>query len=53
MNGLRSADANPVLANWLVHGPTVGTNATLERNGAKCGLIATTGFRNLLEFSPC
>ena len=28
---------------WLVHGTTVGTNATLERNGARCGLITTEG----------
>ena len=33
----------------LVHGTTVATNAVLERNGARCGLITTTGFRDTLE----
>ena len=33
----------------LVHGTTVGTNAVLERKGAKCGLITTRGFRDVLE----
>jgi N-methylhydantoinase A len=32
-----------------VHGTTVGTNATLERNGARCGMITTKGFRDILE----
>ena len=34
---------------WLVHGTTVGTNATLERNGAVCGMITTRGFRDIIE----
>tara|TARA_E500000331_G_scaffold93335_1_gene89400 strand:- start:1382 stop:3439 length:2058 start_codon:yes stop_codon:yes gene_type:complete len=38
----------PSLAN-VVHGTTVGTNALLERKGAKTGLITTTGFRDILE----
>lgn len=33
----------------LVHGTTVGTNAVLERKGARCGLITTRGFRDALE----
>src|SRR3954462_14770291 len=33
----------------LVHGTTVGTNAILERKGARCGLITTAGFRDVLE----
>ncbi|WP_376961609.1 hydantoinase/oxoprolinase family protein [Azospirillum sp. A26] len=33
----------------IVHGTTVGTNALLERKGAKVGLITTTGFRDVLE----
>jgi N-methylhydantoinase A len=33
----------------LVHGTTVATNAVLERKGARCGLIATAGFRDVLE----
>jgi N-methylhydantoinase A len=33
----------------IVHGTTVGTNALLERKGAKVGLLTTTGFRDVLE----
>jgi N-methylhydantoinase A len=33
----------------IVHGTTVGTNALLERKGAKAGLITTAGFRDVLE----
>ena len=33
----------------IVHGTTVGTNALLERKGARVGLITTPGFRDVLE----
>jgi N-methylhydantoinase A len=33
----------------LVHGTTIGTNAILERRGAKTALLVTQGFRDLLE----
>lgn len=33
----------------IVHGTTVGTNALLERKGAKVGVITTPGFRDVLE----
>ena len=33
----------------IVHGTTVGTNALLERKGARCGVITTEGFRDVLE----
>lgn len=33
----------------IVHGTTVGTNALLERSGAKTGIITTAGFRDALE----
>ena len=33
----------------VVHGTTVGTNALLERRGAKTGIITTSGFRDVLE----
>ena len=33
----------------VVHGTTVGTNALLERKGARLGVIATAGFRDVLE----
>src|SRR6478752_4174928 len=33
----------------IVHGTTVGTNTLLERRGPKIGVIATRGFRDVLE----
>ncbi|SCZ09978.1 hydantoinase/oxoprolinase family protein [Microvirga guangxiensis] len=33
----------------VVHGTTVGTNALLERKGARVGLITTQGFRDVIE----
>ncbi|MDD9718306.1 hydantoinase/oxoprolinase family protein [Dinoroseobacter sp. PD6] len=33
----------------VVHGTTAGTNALLERKGAKVGVITTQGFRDVLE----
>jgi N-methylhydantoinase A len=49
LQGLEAAAINPAEIAWIVHGTTVGTNATLERNGARCGLITTKGFRDVLE----
>lgn len=34
---------------YFLHGTTVGLNALLERKGAKVGLLATKGFRDVLE----
>ncbi len=33
----------------LAHGTTVATNAVIERTGARVGIIATEGFRDILE----
>ena len=33
----------------VIHGSTVATNALLERKGARCALIATEGFADILE----
>ncbi|MEO8136276.1 MAG: hydantoinase/oxoprolinase family protein [Betaproteobacteria bacterium] len=33
----------------IVHGTTAATNAVLERKGARCGLITTAGFGDILE----
>jgi N-methylhydantoinase A len=33
----------------VVHGTTVGTNAILERRGARVALLTTEGFRDLIE----
>lgn len=48
LEGLQSF--GPVAAlHSVVHGTTVGTNALLERKGARVGLITTRGFRDVLE----
>lgn len=36
---------------YIVHGTTIGTNALIERKGAKVGLITTAGFRDVLEIA--
>ncbi len=33
----------------LLHGTTIATNAVIERKGARCALLTTRGFRDLLE----
>ncbi|TCT11569.1 N-methylhydantoinase A [Tepidamorphus gemmatus] len=49
LNGIR--EVVPYLASVvsLVHGTTAGTNALLERKGARLGVITTEGFRDVLE----
>ncbi|WP_374633411.1 hydantoinase/oxoprolinase family protein [Ferrovibrio sp.] len=48
IEGLRSK-AEPKQIATVVHGTTVGTNALLERKGARTGIITTQGFRDVLE----
>ncbi len=48
MRGLQSFGPVSALGS-IVHGTTVGTNALLERKGARVGLITTRGFRDVLE----
>ena len=48
LEGLRQFGAVAKLGS-IVHGTTVGTNALLERKGARVGLITTPGFRDGLE----
>lgn len=38
-------------ADTVVHGTTIGTNALIERRGARTGLITTQGFRDVLEIA--
>jgi N-methylhydantoinase A len=33
----------------ILHGTTIATNAVIERKGARCALITTRGFRDVLE----
>ena len=46
---LERAGAAPGDVETFAHGMTVGTNALLERRGARTALIATRGFADLLE----
>jgi len=45
LGGLEHVDAAAV---ELVHGSTVATNALLERAGARCALVTTAGFEDML-----
>ncbi|MBV9585576.1 MAG: hydantoinase/oxoprolinase family protein, partial [Alphaproteobacteria bacterium] len=47
--GLSALETDLEAVAALVHGTTVATNAVLERKGARCGLITTAGFRDVLE----
>lgn len=44
--GLKPADFGSV-----IHGTTLATNTLIERRGAKVGVIATDGFRDILEIA--
>jgi N-methylhydantoinase A len=46
---MAAAGIGPAAVAELIHGTTVATNAILERRGARTGLLATAGFRDLLE----
>jgi N-methylhydantoinase A len=48
LDGLRRLGALSEVSS-IVHGTTVGTNALLERKGARIGVITTRGFRDVLE----
>ena len=36
---------------WIRMGTTVATNALLERKGARCALLVTRGFRDILQIA--
>jgi N-methylhydantoinase A len=46
---LATAGIAPGEVGEVVHGSTTGTNALIERTGAKTGLLVTAGFRDVLE----
>ena len=46
---LERVGATPDQVSYFGHGTTVGTNALIQLRGAPTGLIATDGFRDLLE----
>ncbi|MGE0853428.1 MAG: hydantoinase/oxoprolinase family protein [Hyphomicrobiaceae bacterium] len=49
MSGIGALGVDLDAVDLLVHGTTVATNAVIERKGARCGLITTAGFRDVLE----
>src|SRR5262245_33851308 len=48
---LEKACVAPHQVSLTIHGTTLGTNAIIERRGARTALITTHGFRDTLEFS--
>ena len=46
---LAEEGVEPGALTQLAHGTTVATNAVLERKGGRLGIIATEGFRDVLE----
>lgn len=46
---LDNAGESPARVAEVVHGSTTGTNALIERTGARVGLLTTAGFRDVLE----
>ena len=45
----RSSASSAEGASEVVHATTVATNAILQRAGARCALVTTAGFRDVLE----
>lgn len=46
---LEAARLDPAALTEVLHGTTVGSNTLLQKLGARCGLITTRGFRDVLE----
>ena len=44
-----TAGVNPAQITQIMHGTTVGTNAILQGQGAKLGLVTTKGYRQVLQ----
>lgn len=49
LNAMEAADVDIAALDLIVHGTTTTTNAVLERQLSKTGLITTQGFRDVLE----
>lgn len=49
LDALTAADVEAENLDALMHGTTIATNAIIERRGARCALITTRGFRDILE----
>ncbi|MEY4123204.1 MAG: N-methylhydantoinase A/acetone carboxylase, beta subunit, partial [Pseudomonadota bacterium] len=49
LNALKAAGLEPDELEAILHGTTIATNAVIEKKGARCALVTTVGFRDLLE----
>ena len=49
MDALAAASVGPADLDLILHGTTIATNAVIERRGARCALVTTRGFRDVLE----
>jgi len=49
IDGIRTLNHPLVEIGSIVHGTTVGTNAIIERKGARVGLLTTSGFGDMIE----
>ena len=49
LNALEAAAIRPESLAAILHGTTIATNALIERRGARCALVTTRGFRDILE----
>ena len=49
LDALHAAGLSPDELDAIIHGTTIATNAVIERRGARCALITTRGFRDILE----
>ena len=49
LDALLAAEIDPAGLDALLHGTTIATNAVIERKGARCALVTTRGFRDILE----
>ena len=49
LNALKAAGLEPAELDAILHGTTIATNAVIERKGARCALVTTKGFRDVLE----
>lgn len=49
IDAIEAAGIAPHDLDAILHGTTIATNAVIERRGARCALVTTRGFRDLLE----
>src|ERR1700761_4110994 len=49
VDALGAAGIDPQSLDLIIHGTTIATNAVIERKGARCALVTTKGFRDVLE----